>query len=275
MPGESSITLDYFQGSVAGVNAQSSTELPPGQTVRAVLAYSHGPWAPDDLTSTVGTLHRDGTNRTYRTRFEWRLPSDFATSFDVRAEIQRVFNSRVHRPLPLSTNSVLEIFSLTNKDGQMISGGLQFEKESVTNPESAFATLGNFSGNLSGQGDGHSYFDGRFSANVPSGFRVETFYTFNGEVRNGTASPSEDGRVLTMRWRDLSSEALRLPEQLREKGAIRVPTNGPVEIFALTNIHSERPRYALDPLPNRDLTNVIRGIVQLVPIPVNGRAITE
>jgi hypothetical protein len=288
--GEVSITLDDIQGTAQRLIAKSKTEFGTDEIIRAVISYNHGAWATNDLTESTFGIERNGTNRQFSASFIWRLPENFATSFDVRVEVQRVSTSSLHRPLPLGSNtpfgnaSVVELFTIRNKDGQAVSGGIEYARRTAesTVEKTGFATLSNFSGNVVGTGNGN-VLDVTFRATIPSGFRLEAFSSINGEPRRGSTSWQQTDSVLRVQWPAISeiNDWVRLPAHLAEAGTLRIPTNSAIEAFVITNTY---PPVWGRPIPGGGLqevkppetkTNIIRGILQLVPIPASGRVFAQ
>jgi serine/threonine protein kinase len=266
------ITVDSVEGTADHVGASSKTELQSDETVRAVISYNHGPWDSSERTLDTYSVQRDGTNLQFRSDFQWKLPQDFATPFDVSAEVQRVRTALLHRPLTLDPRSVLELFSIVNHAGQTVSGGLQYARTEAAAGSGGFAELSNFDGSVS-----NGALQGTFKAKIPSGYRLETFYAVNDKPKQGVVSWHEDDRFVTINCPlgYLSAHSvLGAPERLANAGTLHIQTNHPVEVFASTNIApvADGRLRSFEPREIVMSTNVTRGFLQLVPIPISGHA---
>ncbi len=274
--GQPALTLSALDGSSDHLTAIVTNDFQTEETVRAVISYNRGPWAASDVTRSTYSLQRDGTKRQFRSTFSWQLPQNFATEFDVSAELQRARTALLNRPLMLNSDSVLELFTISNRENQTVSGGLQYSRAEAPLEQNSYATLSNFHGDLR-----NNALQGRFEANIPTGYRLEAFYTLNEKPMAGFVSWDETDRSINVQWPSglLSHLLLKVPEQLARVQTLRVPTNGPLEAFAVTNVS----RVAETLLPERSLgsesnevvlrTNIIRGILQLVPIPITSSAL--
>ncbi len=193
--GFKTIHLVDLQGTADAVSATSRSGLAPGETVRAVISYSNGPWAPSDETETRYRTESDGTNQTFKTTFTWSLPTGFATAFDVRAEVQRVTASLLAQPLTLPPGGVFPVFSIENKEGKRLSGGLEYRHDPQAAPAQPLAE-GKIVRVIRTSSGGGAVFAGQ----IPSGFCLAPYTVIDGRRQRGIASWHESRKEVNLEW---------------------------------------------------------------------------
>jgi tRNA A-37 threonylcarbamoyl transferase component Bud32 len=125
-PGVKTIELIGITNRLGGVGAHTVSTVFPGETLVAMRKGPDG--GMEDAFSSIGTSRRRNGVQTFCS-FSWRFPDSFNAD-DIEAACAQLRESKIGRPVKLTVDEPLELFSVTNKFGGVLNGYLEFRQSS-------------------------------------------------------------------------------------------------------------------------------------------------
>jgi serine/threonine protein kinase len=115
------------------ISLRTSTEPAADERFIPVIRYGDGPWGEADNVSVRQEYRRGPAGPSHESSFMWGLPTAFSSGYETAAAVLRTRAELSQRTLtiPLFTNTVAPIFSLTNSSGQSVHLGLRVQRSTL------------------------------------------------------------------------------------------------------------------------------------------------
>jgi serine/threonine protein kinase len=130
-----------FSSTDKTLSFEALVDLAFNEGVLTMVRYNDGKWDHNNFSSRYDVRRGGGDPR--KLSLFWVLPDNFSFPFDVKPALDSVLDDNKTKLVRLSTNHVVEIFSLTNALKQKLSCGLQYLPP--TRPDLQVATITNVS----------------------------------------------------------------------------------------------------------------------------------
>jgi serine/threonine protein kinase len=226
---------------------EAPIDLAFNEGIRTMVRYNDGKWDHNNYSAKYQVTRGDNESRTVS--LFWTLPENFSFPFDVKPVLDDILDENKTKLLQLSTNRVVEVFSITNALKQKFSCGLQYLPAAPSDLQ--VATITN---SLSQTPIGTVAI--RLYGLAPADAHLEPVATFH--TNNVFAS-------LTRQGFDTPEVKFALPSSFSQQPGGNLPIVPAVEIRRVVEIRRGQ-RSELFALTNSD-NKVFRAFLELTPFP--------